>query len=151
MTAIFQICGFQNSGKTTLLTALIQALKDKGVESAVIKHHGHGGPLAVRENQKDSEKYLQAGAVVSLAAGRRDLQLLANVKEWDLERKIQFMSFFNPDLILIEGYKYEKYPKAVLLKNKEDAALIDETLNVKAAVYWPEAEEGLIQKKVLSI
>lgn len=140
MTGIFQICGYQNSGKTTLLSSIITALKERNVKAAVLKHHGHGGSLTVRENQKDSEQYIQAGAVASLAEGQGHIQLLANIAEFDLDQQIRFISFFKPDIILIEGYKYENFPKIVLLKNREDLTLLNDLTNIKAAVYWEEAE-----------
>lgn len=41
--SILQIVGYQNSGKTTLMEKLIQALTYEGMKVATIKHHGHGG------------------------------------------------------------------------------------------------------------
>ncbi|MGE7056517.1 molybdopterin-guanine dinucleotide biosynthesis protein B, partial [Paenibacillus glucanolyticus] len=39
---IVQLCGYKNSGKTTLITALIPQLKQHGIRTAVIKHDAHG-------------------------------------------------------------------------------------------------------------
>ena len=32
----------------------------------------------------------------------------------------------NPDVILIEGHKFEKFPKAVFIRNEEDVQLFEE-------------------------
>ena len=50
-TTVFQIVGFKNSGKTTLIKNLIHLLTDQQIEVAVLKHHGHGGIPDIGENQ----------------------------------------------------------------------------------------------------
>ena len=45
---IFQIVGYQNSGKTTFLNKLISHLTAVGINTATIKHHGHGGKPSCR-------------------------------------------------------------------------------------------------------
>ncbi|MNL59050.1 Molybdopterin-guanine dinucleotide biosynthesis adapter protein [compost metagenome] len=42
------------------------------------------------------------------------------------------------DLILVEGFKYEKYPKLVILREREDLALLQELTNLKGVVIWPD-------------
>lgn len=39
---VVQICGYKNSGKTTLIAALLPLLKEQGLRVAVIKHDSHG-------------------------------------------------------------------------------------------------------------
>ena len=38
---ILAVSGIKNSGKTTLITALLPALKKRNLNTAVIKHDGH--------------------------------------------------------------------------------------------------------------
>lgn len=38
---IFAVCGYKNTGKTTLITKLIPVLARHGYKAAVIKHDGH--------------------------------------------------------------------------------------------------------------
>ncbi|MEH7335835.1 molybdopterin-guanine dinucleotide biosynthesis protein B [Neobacillus drentensis] len=134
---IFQIVGYQNSGKTTFIERLIKDLKGKGLRSAVIKHHGHGGKPDLVDN-KDSTKYLSAGAAASIIEG--DGRLLLQVEKWEnsLEHQIELMSFFDPDVILIEGYKQKKYPKLLILRDLEDLPLLKSVTNIAAVVYWKE-------------
>ena len=57
MKKVFQIVGYQNSGKTTLMEKVISGAAEKGVRVAYIKHHGHGGA----PDAKDSTRHQQAG------------------------------------------------------------------------------------------
>ncbi|HEK9100787.1 molybdopterin-guanine dinucleotide biosynthesis protein B [Bacillus pfraonensis] len=140
-TPVLQIVGYQNSGKTTLTEKLIQAFSDEGMKVATIKHHGHGGYPEVP--QKDSERHRQAGAVVSAVEGAGLLSLSSLRDEWPLQEIIRLYQFFEVDLILIEGYKTENYPKVVLLRTNEDIALLDKVENVRAVITWNDAMQSL--------
>lgn len=121
---IFQISGYQNSGKTTLCLKLIEHLSACGLKIATIKHHGHGGKPEVLET-KDSGRHILAGAAVTLVEGGGRILIQAEQKQWSLEEEVELLSFFKPDVILIEGYKNEKYPKAVILRDDGDLELLD--------------------------
>lgn len=138
---ILQIVGYQNSGKTTLTERLIQAFSDEGMKVATIKHHGHGGYPEMP--QKDSERHRQAGAVVSAVEGAGLLSLSSLRDEWSLKEIIRLYQFFEVDLILIEGYKTENYPKVVLIRRNEDIALLDKVENVMAVITWTDAVQSL--------
>ncbi|WP_409291795.1 molybdopterin-guanine dinucleotide biosynthesis protein B [Peribacillus sp. SCS-37] len=139
MTRIFQVCGFQNTGKTSVVTKVISHFAAVGIKAAVLKHHGHGGKLAVGGYQKDSERYLEAGAHVSLAAGGGSFQVLADGVELDLMTQLKVAACLEPDLILIEGYKMEGFPKILMIREEKDLALVEKTMNVKGIITWPEA------------
>lgn len=134
---IFQVVGYQNSGKTTITTELIKTLAGKGLKTVTIKHHGHGGRPALLE-QKDTEKHLNAGAAASVVEGEGSLLLKAVNFETSLEVQIELMKFFDPDVILIEGYKLKPFPKLLLLRNESDLTLINTVSNIIAIVYWEE-------------
>jgi molybdopterin-guanine dinucleotide biosynthesis protein B len=131
---IFQIVGYQNSGKTTFLNQLISHLSALGIKTATIKHHGHGGKPAIAEN-KDSSSHIIAGASASLVEGGGRLLLQIEDVDWTLKQKIKLISLTNPDLILIEGHKFENFPKAVLICNKEDEPLLEELKKVELVLY----------------
>jgi molybdopterin-guanine dinucleotide biosynthesis protein B len=135
---IFQVVGYQNSGKTTFISQLIPLLKEEGLKVAAIKHHGHGGKPNIVEN-KDSSKHLASGAFVSLIEGNGRLILEAEKTEWRLEEKIRLLSSFDPDVILIEGYKMEQFPKLLFIRHKEDIELLKIVSNVIALVVWEES------------
>ncbi|MDZ5470315.1 molybdopterin-guanine dinucleotide biosynthesis protein B [Bacillus sp. 31A1R] len=134
---IFQVVGFQNSGKTTFLKNLINMLSKESIKVVTIKHHGHGGKPEVPE-AKDSSQHIEAGAVVSLVEGEGRLILQAEMETFGLVEKIQLISFFKPDIILIEGHKFEDYPKAVIIRNEEDVTLLNKLKNVQVIYFWDE-------------
>jgi molybdopterin-guanine dinucleotide biosynthesis protein B len=132
---IFQVVGYQNSGKTTVMSQLISKLKTAGMNVVSIKHHGHGGKPSVAPN-KDSSRHLDSGALASLVEGDGSLLLQAEKPIWTLEEKIQLVSFFNPVVILIEGFKREPFPKLLLLRTKEDLKLLEMVHNIKVVISW---------------
>lgn len=127
---LFQVAGYQNSGKTTLSLTLIRQLTAAGLKVATIKHHGHGGRPEVVES-KDSDKHVKAGAAVSLVEGGGRLVIQADNGSWSLSEEIDMLSIFNPDVILIEGHKQEPYPKAVILRDENDIELVEKLANIQ--------------------
>ncbi|WP_240056672.1 molybdopterin-guanine dinucleotide biosynthesis protein B [Bacillus mesophilum] len=132
---IFQIVGYQNSGKTTLIEQVIRRLKENGKRTVVIKHHGHGGMPSLDED-KDSFRHVKAGAAASLIEGDGRLILHAEQQDWSLDEKIAMATCLNPDLILLEGHKYEEFPKAVLIRKDDDLQLLHDLSNIKIQFYW---------------
>ncbi|MGE7602695.1 molybdopterin-guanine dinucleotide biosynthesis protein B [Peribacillus sp. NPDC097675] len=134
---IFQIVGYQNRGKTTFITKLIRDLQEKKLETAVLKHHGHGGKPDTGL-EKDSTKHFEAGAAASLVEGDGSIELLGNFKTGTtLPELLQLLKMFHPDVILIEGYKREDFPKVILIKEDSDLELVKLLTNVQAVVAWP--------------
>ncbi|MCP3763029.1 molybdopterin-guanine dinucleotide biosynthesis protein B [Domibacillus sp. A3M-37] len=131
MENVFQIVGYQNSGKTTLMEKLIRAAAEKGMRVAAIKHHGHGGA----PDAKDSTRHQQAGAVLAGVEGEGILQLNIQQDNWPLVEIIKLYSFFPIDCIFVEGYKKEPYPKAVLIRNEEDLPLL-KLENIHCVISW---------------
>lgn len=131
---LFQVVGYQNSGKTTLTLKLIEYLSARGLKVATVKHHGHAGKPEVLES-KDSGRHISAGAAVSLVEGGGRILIQAEQKEWSLEEEIEMLTFFEPDVVLIEGYKHEKYPKAVILRDAEDLELLGLLPDIKIVFY----------------
>ncbi|MDQ1004125.1 molybdopterin-guanine dinucleotide biosynthesis protein B [Neobacillus niacini] len=132
---IYQIVGYQNSGKTTIILKLIGILKNEGFKTVTIKHHGHGGRPDIL-SQKDSAKHINAGAVASLVEGEGRLCLQADETALTLEEQIRFVDFFRPDIILIEGHKKKSYPKLLIIKDENDLLLISSVSNIKTVLVW---------------
>lgn len=130
---IFQIVGYQNSGKTTIITKLIEILKNEGFKSVTIKHHGHGGRPDIL-SEKDSAKHINAGAAASLVEGEGRLCLQADETALTLEEQIKLVDFFCPDIILIEGHKKKSYPKLVIIRDENDLSLISDLSNIKSVI-----------------
>lgn len=134
---VLQIVGFQNSGKTTLLTKIIETMSDGGVRVGTIKHHGHGGFPDSYDADKDSAKHRRSGATVTGVEGAGMLQLHAFKNEgWTLCEMLSFYNGLPIDIILIEGFKREPFPKIVLLRSREDEVLLEELENIQAVLLW---------------
>jgi len=127
---LFQLVGYQNSGKTTAMYEVIHRLSTKGFKIVTIKHHGHGGKPDMVEN-KDSARHVDAGALASLIEGEGRVLLQAEKADWCLAEQLQLASALSPDTILIEGHKHEVFPKGVLLRDEGDLHLLKELTNIK--------------------
>lgn len=128
---IIQIVGYKNSGKTTVSTKLIEYATKKGVRTASLKHHGHGGvPEGIYDT--DSEKHKQAGSLISGVEGDGVFQLSKDY--WTLDEIIQIYDVMHVDLLLIEGFKSYSFPKVVLISNKANLELLEKVKNIKAII-----------------
>lgn len=106
---IYAICGYKNSGKTTLITKLIPLLNEKGYKVATIKHDGHDFVGDVPDT--DSYRHKRAGAYGTAVFSEHRFQI---VKETKGITELDLMKFFpEADIILIEGMKNSKYPKYI--------------------------------------
>src|SRR5699024_7313544 len=110
------IVGYKNSGKTTLMNRWIRLLTEKGYRVFAIKHHAHDTPLAMPDERKDSFTYLQHGAYASVVAGAKLTQQII-VEELSFQQLQKVAHLHEPDMILIEGYKYEKGDKVVFSRD----------------------------------
>ncbi|EFU41306.1 molybdopterin-guanine dinucleotide biosynthesis protein B [Paenibacillus vortex V453] len=130
---IVQLCGYKNSGKTTLITALIPQLKQHGIRTAVIKHDAHG--FDMDHEGTDTYKFREAGAEgIAIASPGRT----AVMRETELGLESLIPLYMDFDMVLVEGYKKMAYPKLVLLRGLEDMMLLDQVEEIRGIVVRPE-------------
>ncbi len=117
MMANLPILGFvaySGTGKTTLLLKIIPLLKEKGLRIGMIKH-SHHRKFDIDHPGKDSYRLRQAGAEQMLVASRKRWALMIETGEEMDEPNLQnLLSHFEQeklDLILVEGFKHEQFPK----------------------------------------
>jgi molybdopterin-guanine dinucleotide biosynthesis protein B len=107
---IIGLAGWSGSGKTTLITKVIPCLTARGVTVSTLKHAHHGFDLD--QPGKDSFFHRAAGAtevVISSAKRFAILHELREQPEWDLP---ELLAKFSPvDLVVVEGYKRDPFPK----------------------------------------
>lgn len=115
---------------------LIHRATSEGLLSASIKHHGHGGAPLNESASKDSVRHYQAGAVVSGVEGAGVLSLTVRREKWSLQQLLTLYQAFDIDVIFVEGYKQESYPKVVLLRSAEDIPLLHSLSNIQCVIYW---------------
>ena len=107
---IFGIAGFKNSGKTTLVVALLRELTARGYRMATVKHAHHD--FDIDHPGKDSHQHREAGAnEVIVASSRRwaHIKELVDEPEPDLADLLKHIG--DVDLILVEGYKHGDHPR----------------------------------------
>ncbi len=136
------VIGFKNSGKTTLIARWVHVLKNEGVSVAVLKHHGHEGPLAMPDADTDTMQFLSRGADVSVVAGGGAVQLHMN-HEPDFVRMKEIATMDKPDVLLIEGYKKEQGDKVVLLRDQKDWNELQKIEGIKLIVGSAESAAGI--------
>lgn len=132
---ILQIVGYQNSGKTTVSKTLIRYLTAQALRVGAIKHHGHGGIPDAPVN-KDSTQHEQAGAIISAVEGAGMLRLAMQAPNWSLAEVLALYEPYHLDVIIVEGYKQQHFPKVVLLRNDQDKTLLNLT-SICCVLYWP--------------
>ena len=107
---IIGLAGWSGSGKTTLITRLVPCLIARGLRVSTLKHAHHGFDLD--QPGKDSFMHRAAGAsevVVSSAKRFAILHELRDEPEWSLPALVKKMS--PVDLVLVEGFKRDPFPK----------------------------------------
>ncbi|HZH58448.1 MAG TPA: molybdopterin-guanine dinucleotide biosynthesis protein B [Metabacillus sp.] len=134
MGRILQVVGYQNSGKTTFVTEYIKEAVKYKLKVGTIKHHGHGGALIQGDYGKDTWKHREAGAQVTFVEGSDSFILSSDQIRLTLPQMISMYSVFCLDVILIEGYKFENYPKVILLRSSEDLPMLEKAHNIKCVL-----------------
>jgi len=115
---------------------LIKQATTEGLRVGTIKHHGHGG-VPMIETSKDSSRHELAGAVVTAVEGAGTLRMSIHQDSWQLADILTIYESLPLDIILIEGYKNEHYPKVVLLRTTQDQVLLQQVTNILCVIYWP--------------
>ncbi|WP_160847557.1 molybdopterin-guanine dinucleotide biosynthesis protein B [Pontibacillus yanchengensis] len=133
---VWQVVGFKNSGKTTVVSQLIKRLQQQGYRVGSLKHHGHGGPPLIEGVATDSGKHRQAGAVVSGVEGDGIFHWIAKKQSWSLEEMLHMYEVMDVDVVLLEGFKRATYPKTVILKDEYDLSLLEECSHIDSYLYW---------------
>ena len=107
---IIGLAGWSGSGKTTLITKVLPRLIARGQRVSTLKHAHHGFDLD--QPGKDSFMHRTAGAtevVISSAKRFAVLHELRDEPEWDLPDLLTKLA--PVDLVLVEGFKRDAFPK----------------------------------------
>ncbi|NOV29661.1 molybdopterin-guanine dinucleotide biosynthesis protein B [Methylomonas sp. ZR1] len=105
------------TGKTSLLTKLIPILKAYNLQIGVIKHSHHD--FEIDQPGKDSFRLREAGATPVMLVSRHRRAVISELSaDGDISLTEQLALFPNAglDLILVEGFRHESYPKIELCR-----------------------------------
>ena len=107
---------WSGTGKTTLLTKLIPLLKEKGLRVGLVKHAHHD--FDIDYPGKDSYELRKAGAAEVVIASRKRI---ASIHETPVRQDepvlmdaLSHIQVEHLDLVLVEGFKTEDFPKIEL-------------------------------------
>jgi len=106
---------FSGTGKTTLLMKIIPLLKEHGMRVGLIKKTHHD--FEIDRPGKDSHQLRLAGASpVMLSSPRRRAIITehSEIRERGLAEELAFFDRGGVDVILVEGFKHESFPKIEL-------------------------------------
>ncbi len=107
---VFGLAGWSNSGKTTLMIALIDLFARQGLGVSTVKHAHHAFDIDVPG--KDSYRHRQAGATEVLIGSGKRWALMHELREAPEPSLEELMGHMSPvDLLLIEGFKRDRHPK----------------------------------------
>lgn len=123
MQKILGIVGWKNSGKTTLVEALVREMTARGLRVSTVKHAHHAFDIDVPG--KDSYRHREAGAhEVIVASGQRWALMheLRNAPEPPLDALIAKLA--PCDLVLVEGFKRGTHAKIEVARFKRAEGLI---------------------------
>jgi len=113
---IFGFSAFSGTGKTRLLTQLLQILQQQGLRIGAVKHAHH--QFEVDHQQSDSYQLRKAGAEQMLVASRHRMALITELDETEREPRLaellRALDTASLDLVLVEGFKKERFPKIEL-------------------------------------
>lgn len=130
------VSGYKNTGKTTLVTRLVEALSKKGqVGTVKLMFHHRFNPA-----NTDTGKHFDAGA--GAVAAITDSELVTIKRDPTLEKALDSLADSGMDFAVVEGAKTSSFPKIVL----GDAAQSKDIENVVASL--PEKSDWDIESLV---
>lgn len=112
---VLGFAAFSGTGKTTLLLKLLPLLKARGLRVGMVKHAHHG--FEIDKPGKDSYELRKAGATQVLVGSARRWALVTEHKAKREPRLDELLRYLNQqvlDLVLVEGFKAEVFPKIEL-------------------------------------
>lgn len=128
---IITFVGLSGTGKTTFIEKLIPVIKARGLRLAVLKHDAHH--FEMDKPGKDTYRFTAAGAdVVTISNGEKFAMVERRQQELTLEEIIARLP--EADLVLVEGYKKNSYPKIEIHRKELGRPLLTDPRELLAVV-----------------
>lgn len=115
---VITFVGHSGSGKTTLIEKLVRELTQRGLRVATIKHAHHSVQLDTPG--KDSWRYTQAGAAMSMLVTQGGVQLVASDVERREPQQLAERFLGEADVVLAEGFSLAPGVKIEVLRRECD-------------------------------
>lgn len=114
---VLGFAAWSGTGKTTLLKQLLPRLTQRGIRVGCIKHAHHDFDVDIPG--KDSYELRHAGASQMLIASSKRWALMTEAPRSDdpcLNELLQHLDSTQLDMVLVEGFKAEIFPKIELYR-----------------------------------
>jgi molybdopterin-guanine dinucleotide biosynthesis protein B len=144
---IFALCGYHNSGKTTLGTFLVQSLVKEGYRVGVVKSTKEEGELTDKPGT-DTWRYKRAGAQRVALLQKNLLTLYSTSFNESAENLLDYLKslFFECDILILEGFKaVTGIPKIWILREGESSEEIKRAFSGIELILKPSEKERALE------
>lgn len=121
---LFGITGWKNSGKTTLIVALVELFTARGLRVATVKHAHHN--FDIDHEGKDSFRHRAAGATEVIVSSGNRWALIHENRGEDEASLDDLLAHLSPDidLVLVEGFKSGTHEKIQVYRGQDHETLL---------------------------
>ena len=126
---VVAISGVKNSGKTTLIEAMLPLLVEAGLTVAVVKHDGHC--FDPDPSGTDTGRFMAAGAAGTAIFDGEKFKLVKRKPVTELDLIAQFP---DADFILLEGFKHTDWPKLEVVRKGNSETPVSDPATLLALV-----------------
>jgi molybdopterin-guanine dinucleotide biosynthesis adapter protein len=110
MHRIIGVCGFKNSGKTTLVEKLVKHLSGLGYQISTVKHAHHD--FDIDHEGRDSFRHRKAGASEVAVVSQNRFAIMNELRGAEPPSLDEILAKLSPcDLVIVEGYKRDTHDK----------------------------------------
>ncbi len=110
MPKLIGVCGFKNSGKTTLVEKLVRHLSGLGYKISTVKHAHHD--FDIDHEGRDSFRHRKAGASEVAVVSQNRFAIMNELRGAEPPSLDQVIAKLSPcDLVIVEGYKRDSHDK----------------------------------------
>jgi molybdopterin-guanine dinucleotide biosynthesis adapter protein len=110
MQKVIGVCGFKNSGKTTLVEKLVRHLTRFGFKISTVKHAHHD--FDIDHEGRDSFRHRKAGATEVAVVSQNRFAIMHELRGAEPPSLVEILAKLAPcDLVIVEGYKRDTHDK----------------------------------------
>jgi molybdopterin-guanine dinucleotide biosynthesis adapter protein len=110
MQKVIGVCGFKNSGKTTLVEKLVRHLTEQGYKISTVKHAHHD--FDIDHEGRDSFRHRKAGASEVAVVSQNRFAIMNELRGAEPPTLDEILTKLSPcDLVIVEGYKRDTHDK----------------------------------------
>lgn len=132
-------------GKTTLIEGIIKVLKSRNYSVGVLKHDAH--KFEIDKKGKDSYKFTEAGADNVVIASAEKLAMVQILKEEKTIDEIINL-FHGVDILIIEGFKKNNYPKIEVHRKEIDDNLLCKNPEFNISTFMAVASDEMLDVNI---